>query len=84
MTGTIRNLGQAARMRMLVEITCEPCGRTATFRASDLLMMARPSLEIEGMRGKCIDCGAVTSALALMEGPDDKPRSMLWVPSRLR
>ena len=71
-------------MRMLVEITCEPCERTATFRASALRMLARPNLEIEARRGKCIDCGTVTHALALMEGPDDKPRSMLWVPSRLR
>ncbi len=84
MTGTIRNLGQAARMRMLVEITCEPCERTATFRASDLLMIARPNIEIDAMRGRCIDCGSVTDVLTLMEGPDDTPRSMLWVPNRLR
>ena len=63
-------------MRMLVDITCEPCMRTATFRASDLLLIARPNLEIKAVRGKCIDCDAVTGLVTLMERPDHRPRSM--------
>ena len=53
---------------MLVEITCEACQRTATFRASDLLMIARPNLEMEAMRGKCVDCGTISGEVALMRG----------------
>ena len=47
-------------------------------------MIARPNLEMEAMRGKCIDCGTVSGEVSLMEGPDEQQRSILWVPSRLR
>ena len=84
MTGTIRNLGKAARHDMIVTVSCRTCRREAMFRAFDLMTLLGPNREIESLRFRCRDCGSRAHRVSVGEAFGPAPRSaVLWYPSRL-
>jgi hypothetical protein len=79
MVQPIRNLGQAARLGLLVRVTCSPCDRTGHFLATDLAGFFTWSKSVRSLRFRCERCGR-PCAYGLEDPPRRSELMLVWRP----
>ena len=84
MTRTIKNLGQAARHRLLVRVLCRKCDKVAKFTATDLAAVLGHGRTFQSIVFRCRDCNSKDCEVTPFEdvlNSADKKR-VIWRPVR--